>query len=345
MLSYGKQTRMKILFDHPSPFLLAHGGFQIQIEQTKAALESIGVEVEWLRWWDAGQTGELIHFFSVPRVFYLKQAASRRIPVVTTALFSETCNRPRWKLGLQGLVTNLILGMPFGNGNKEQLNWKAYRLCPRLIVGLEAERRVLVKAFGVRPSAITVVPLGLPEAYLKVGPGSRSESYLISPGTITPVKKQVELALLAKTAQVPVLFVGKPYHSNDCYWQRFQSLIDEKYVHYKPHVEEMEQMIGLYQSARGFVLFSEFENWSLVASEAVACGLPLLVPKQNWSKERFGNQARYFDHHRSSKNVSVLQQFYKDCPSLSAPAIKLWSWPEIACQLKDVYEGLANTSR
>jgi hypothetical protein len=34
---------MKILFDHPNPFLLAHGGFQIQIEQTQKALEGIGI--------------------------------------------------------------------------------------------------------------------------------------------------------------------------------------------------------------------------------------------------------------------------------------------------------------
>ena len=46
---------MKVLFDHPNPFLLAHGGFQTQIVQTKVALERIGVEVDWLRWWDDEQ--------------------------------------------------------------------------------------------------------------------------------------------------------------------------------------------------------------------------------------------------------------------------------------------------
>lgn len=46
---------MKVLFDHSFPFALAHGGFQIQIEQTKAALESLGVSVDYLRWWDDSQ--------------------------------------------------------------------------------------------------------------------------------------------------------------------------------------------------------------------------------------------------------------------------------------------------
>ena len=34
---------MKVLFDHPNPFLLAHGGFQVQIKQTKKALEELGI--------------------------------------------------------------------------------------------------------------------------------------------------------------------------------------------------------------------------------------------------------------------------------------------------------------
>ena len=52
---------MRVLFDHNEPFLLAHGGLQVQIEQTKAALEAAGLEAEYLRWWDDEQQGDLIH--------------------------------------------------------------------------------------------------------------------------------------------------------------------------------------------------------------------------------------------------------------------------------------------
>jgi len=57
---------MKILFDCGVPFSFAHGGAQIQIEQTKAALESLGVEVDWFKWWKGQQTGEIIHVFGRP---------------------------------------------------------------------------------------------------------------------------------------------------------------------------------------------------------------------------------------------------------------------------------------
>ena len=54
---------MKIILDCHVPAMLAHGGAQIQIEQTQRALQSIGVEAEYLRWWDVQQAGDLIHFF------------------------------------------------------------------------------------------------------------------------------------------------------------------------------------------------------------------------------------------------------------------------------------------
>ncbi len=54
---------MKILLHCHTPFMLTHGGGQIQIEQTIAGLEKIGVAAEYLRWYDENQTGDVLHFF------------------------------------------------------------------------------------------------------------------------------------------------------------------------------------------------------------------------------------------------------------------------------------------
>ena len=53
---------MKALFYHLVPFAFAHGGLAIQILRTRDALQEIGVEVEFLRWWDDRQSGEVLHF-------------------------------------------------------------------------------------------------------------------------------------------------------------------------------------------------------------------------------------------------------------------------------------------
>jgi len=62
------------------------------------------------------------------------------------------------------------------------------------------------------------------------------------------------------------------------------------------------------------------------------------VQDQKWSRERFGHAARYFKQlGASAENVRSLKQFYADAPSLSAPAIQLHSWREVAQELKTVY--------
>jgi glycosyltransferase involved in cell wall biosynthesis len=333
---------MKILFDHALPFSLAHGGLQIQIEQTKQALERAGVAVEYLRWWDGGQTGDLIHFFSNARAEYLKLARLRGVPVLMTPLFSQTCNRPTWRLRAQAVVTRVMLGAPLFGRTKEQLNWASYKTCTHLTVGLEAEKDVLMTVYGVAQSRISVVPLGVSEAYLGAAQNKRNGDYLVTIGTITRVKGSVELAKLARKAQVPVLFVGKPYDAADPYWREFQALIDSRYVVYHPHVEKELELIGSLQRARGFVLLSEYENWSLAASEATACGLPLLLRDQKWSRERFGTEVRYFEKSEEA-NVRILRQFYENAPKLSPPAVKLFSWDEVAQRLRNIYLAVSNS--
>lgn len=337
--------QMKVLFDHASPFLLAHGGVQIQIEQTRAALEVIGLEVEFLRWWDDGQRGDLIHFFGAAGNLYLEQARAMKLPVVMSSFLSETCNRSDARLARQGWLTRMLLALPFGEGIKQQLTWRAYHNCTHIVVGIEAERRALQIVHRVPDGRISVVPLGLSESYLRAGRGPRNESHLICVGTIRPVKHCIELAEMARAARVPVLFVGKPYHPGDPYWLRFKALIDDRWVKYHPHVGSEVEMIGLLSAARGYLHMSDYENWSLSAHEAAACGLPLLLQDQKWSRERFGGQARYFESiGTSEKNIEQLRRFHADAPNLPAPAVKLHGWNEVAGQLRTIYEQVLSAS-
>jgi glycosyltransferase involved in cell wall biosynthesis len=335
---------MKVLFDHSQPFSLAHGGLQVQLEQTAQALVRSGLTVDYLRWWDSTQAGDLIHFFGLARPEYLRSAALRRVCVVMTPLFSATCNRARWRLELQAAVTRSIMAMPFLRKARENLTWNAYRQCAHLTVGLEAEKEVLERIHDISPAQISVIPLGVSNAFLQANPGHRRGNFLITTGTITRVKGSVALARLALRAEVPILFVGKPYDPSDSYWQEFQSLVDNRRVMYHPHVQSDAEMIRLLQGARGFVLRSDYENWSLATSEAIACGLPILVQDQRWSRERFGGRARYFTKSEET-DARVLCEFYRETPNLPVPEVKLFSWDEIAHRLKATYATVLKASR
>lgn len=331
--------KMRVLFDHSSPFLLAHGGVESQILKTKSALEAHGVEVDFLRWWDAEQRGDLIHYFNAAPSSYLGLARKIGMPVVMTTLFSTTCNRSNLRLLCQGVLTQLLLQLPGGEGVKRQLIWRTFNECAHNFVGLAAEKYVLEKVYRVSPKKITQVPLGLSEKFLQTGHPARQQNHLISIGTITPCKRNVELAKLARAAEVPILFVGKPYHLEEDYWKQFTNLIDGKFVKYHPHVIQEEEIIKLLQAARGFVLMSSYENWCLSAHEATACGLPLLLPDLKWSRERFDNQASYFSGNLKT-DVQILKKFHAQATMQKAPPIKLWSWKEAVVPLINVYQSI-----
>ena len=330
---------MKILINHTQPFGLAHGGYQTQIEMTKRGLERGGRDVEWLRWWDDQQRGDLIHHFTPADLGLMRLARAQKIPVVLTTLFSDELDfspaqrrAKRWRL-------QLLPRLPGFRGVAGAMPWQGFHLCDLNLVSLAAEVRVLREIYQVPPEKIALVPYGMSDDYLAAKPGERAGEFLVSTGTICERKRSVELARLAIRAETPVLFVGKPYHEDDPYWKRFQSLIDQRYVQYRAHVGDQAAMIELYRSARGFVLASATENWCLSAHEAACCGLPCLLRPLAWAKERFGAEAHYLTD-RPAEDAEILRRFYREAPSLPAPRVRQWSWWEVGDQMAAVYQRL-----
>ena len=335
---------MKVLIDFfGPPFFLAHGGAQTQVMETVAGLRELGVEVEFARWWDGKQSADLIHSFGVPNLTYIQFARSKHLPIINTTLFTATCNRSPRQLAMQGLIVSGLLKLPRippWSSIRPQLIWEAFQQCDMNIVGLEAEARVLKTVYGVPTEQTGIVPLGLAKPFLDAGHGNRSGDYLITTGTITERKKSVELAKMAHRAQVPICFVGKPYDESSAYWREFQSLVDGSIVTHIPHTESIDEMISLLKGSRGYVLFSDYENWCLSAHEAIACGLPILVPDQPWSKELFTTKARYFSGWGIDSSTRNLQNFYQDCNNIPTPDIPLYSWKDVASRLLPFYNQL-----
>jgi hypothetical protein len=213
--------------------MLAHGGMQVQIEQTKAALERIGIETAYLEWWDDHQTGDVLHHFADLPVMLIPPARKKGWKVVNTILLSGNCNRPRLARLLRRGLIQTVMAAPLPAQLKSR--FRSFRMCDRVLVSLEAEKEILVRSYGVQEQRVRTIPLGLAEPFMKAGPGPRTGDYLITHGTIAPVKGSIELARLAIEAQVPVLFVGKPFSTTDSYWAQFQQLVDDRCVRYRPH--------------------------------------------------------------------------------------------------------------
>ena len=335
---------MRILFDHPNPFLLAHGGFQTQIEQTRFALERAGMSVEWVRWWDAGQKGDLIHFFGRPHPTYIQLASKQKLPIVFSDLLGGLGSRPAGLRWIQRRITQLARSC-LPKEFTTRMAWDSYQLASRVVALTAWEKRLMEKQFSAPPGKVVVIPNGVEEVFLRSHGDGQREAHLITTMTITERKRSVELVEAAHLARTKIRIFGAPYHPDDPYHQKFLSAVKRAgpLVDYVGGVTDRQKIAEEYRRASGFVLLSSMESQSLSALEAAACGCPLLLSDLPWAKESFGSQASYAPVATPATTASYLKRFYENIAG--APRVqKVLSWEEVAVRLIEIYRE-AITSR
>ena len=333
---------MKVLFDYHLPFALAHGGAERQILQTKAALEEIGVETDFLRWWDPAQTCDVIHFMGRPANDYVTFAHGAGRKVVIFELLTGPGSRSRSKLAFQKIFIALCRRfLPAMLTWK--LSWDSYGRADACIVNTDWEAHLMNYLFAAPRERVHLVPNGVEKVFFN-SPKTGRGKWLICAATITPRKRVLELAEAAVRARTPLWVVGRPYSDSDPYAEKFFTLARQQpeFLRYEGAVSDREQMARIYREARGFVLLSAMETRSLSSEEAAACECPLLLADLPWARGTFGNGANYCPVTKSSEQTAAaLRGFYDAAPSLNPPP-KPASWEDVARQLKAIYEGVLN---
>lgn len=334
---------MKVLFDHPNPFLLAHGGFQIQIEQTKDALQRIGVEVEYLRWSDANQPGSLIHFFGRPLASYIEFAHAKGIKVVMTELLGGLAARPAMARAAQRALirsSRIILPKAF----TAKLAWDSYRIADAVIALTAYEASLMREMFGADAATLHVVPNGVEDVFI-ASPKADRGRWLVCTATVTERKRILETAGAAIGARTPLWVIGRPYADSDPYFQKFRNLCltNTDLLRYEGAVEDRQLLARTYREARGFVLLSSMESLSLSALEAAACECPLLLSDLPWARSVFQGDAMYCPIASTLRTSEVLREFYDSAPNLRLPPRPL-SWHDVALKLQAIYDRVCSTS-
>jgi len=335
---------LKVLFDHPNPFFLAHGGFQTQIEQTKAELEKTGLEVDWLRWWESETKGDLIHFFGRPHPAYIRMASKKNLPVIFSDLLGGLGSRSaplRWIQ--KWLIRGARCALP--QEFTIRMGWESYQLASRVIALTAWEKRLMEEQFSAPNSKVVVIPNGVEEVFFGPHSDGLRDPHLITTMTITERKRSVELVDAVRLAQIKIRIFGAPYHPDDPYHQKFLSAVKRAgpLVDYAGGVTDREKIANEYRRASGFVLLSSMESQSLSALEAAACGCPLLLSDLPWAKASFGAEASYAPVASAVRTAPYLQEFFHHISS--APRVRqVLGWNEVAGRLAEVYRE-AMTSR
>jgi glycosyltransferase involved in cell wall biosynthesis len=332
---------MKLLIDHPSPFMLAHGGVQVLIERTWHALSDLGIQVEPLRWWDDKQSGDLIHFYGRVPTEYLRLAHKKRIPVVMSELLSGAGARAPLVLLTQRTAIALlrrVLPEPF----QVRLAWDSYQYADAILASTTLEAQLAQRLFRAPAHKVHLVPNGVEDIFFQTPPESRGR-WLLCTGRITEIKRTVEVAQAAIAAETPLWVVGRPMAANDPYAEKFFKLAkaNPEWIRHDTFVPTHE-LARAYREARGFVLLSRWESLSLAALEASAGECPLLLSDVPWARSAFGARATYCPlTPKVGKTAEVLRQFYVAAPKLQPPP-KPITWREVACRLKALYEQVLN---
>jgi glycosyltransferase involved in cell wall biosynthesis len=330
---------MKVLFDHNDPFLLMHGGFQVQIEQTMRCVAEAGVEVEHLRWWDADQRGDIIHYFGRPRVSYVEFAHKKGIKVVMSHLLTGLGSRAAWLRGLQKLVIRGSLAvLPAMVTN--HFGWAAMRSVDSALLLTPWEAWLLKDIFGVAPEKVHVITNGVEDVFLECGVASRGP-WLVCAAALTERKRVVELAEAAVQAKTPLWVIGAPYGKSDAYAERFLQLTkrEPKLIRYEGGIQDRARLAQAYREARGVVLLSTMESLSLSAAEAAACHAPLLLSDLPWARTAYAGNVTYCPIGSVAHTAAVLRKFYDTAPTLAPPPPPP-RWGDLGSQFRAIYEGL-----
>jgi glycosyltransferase involved in cell wall biosynthesis len=329
---------MRVLIDHHSPFLLAHGGFQIQIEQTLRALQEIGVEAEWLRFWDDSQKPDVVHFFGKVHAGYLRFAKQKGIRTVVNELHTGLGSHPEWKKTIQRQVIGL--SKRYFPPLASRLNWDNYEYADAIMALTPYEADLMCNIFHAPRARMHVIPNGVNDVFLEPSSMER-EDWLLCTAVIHPRKRVLELARAAVIAKTPLRVYGRPYSENDSYFHAFRDVVEKSggLVRWEGSLSDRVALADVYRRARGFVLPSTMESLSLSALEAAATGCPLLLSDLPWATTTFGSHATYAPN---SSDPSVLAAsvaaFHRE--PKSPEGYRVLSWADVARQLKELYASI-----
>lgn len=328
---------MQVLLDHTLPFQLGHGGHQIQIQETRKSLEAIGLSVDFVRWWDDAQTGDVIHFFGRPSEAYVNLAHQKNLRVVIADLHGGLSTRPFVLRQLQKAMMTAARGL-LPRDFTARMAWNSYGMADACLGLNPWELTLLQTMFDVDPERTFLVPNGVEDTFLKSATQPRGP-WLLSTTSILPVKRVMETAQAAVEAKTPIHIVGKPLSHTSPYYKRFLQFAQahSNVIRYEGPVNDRAALARLYREARGFVLLSHWESSPLAAHEAAACECPLLLSNLRSLHSLFGNDAAYCSPRASIRQTAkILREFYDRAPLLPAPP-KPKSWNEVAHILESVY--------
>lgn len=322
------------------------GGLQVQIRETVAALQRLGVDARL-----ADPVRERLADFNLVHVFsaingnhrMVEQACAQGLPVVVSPLI-----RPHWtaRLGWVARRLEALVGrLTQWNVKTEYQQIEAcLRGADALIALGEIEKRSIIDAFDIAPRRVRVIPNGIPRRFFDADPSLICATYGLSPGfvlsvaTISPHKNQLALVKATAGSGQQVVLVGPQPGGERAY---LDELLAYPHVRYLGALDYEDPLLAsAYAAAAVFCLPALSEVMPLSVMEALAAGTPVVMTREHcMDLSRMRNAVREVGPQDEEAIRRAVLEFIDRPPSAAAcrESVAGYSWDAVAEAIAGCY--------
>jgi glycosyltransferase involved in cell wall biosynthesis len=268
---------MKIIFNTWSGAFFNLGGGEVQLLNTKSALEAKGHVIEFYNQWHPQKDLDLLHQFSIQYgVNYVVDAYKQmdKKVALSTILWGEFTQSDHMYWQIRDLLFKADI--LFTNSEIE-----SNRISKQFDVGLDK--------FHKTRNAITkeYFTLGNPELfYKKYG---LSGEFVLSVANIDRRKNTHQLVSVCKNLGLQLVIIGAVRDQE--YFESFKETYSD--VHYLGPIYDVTMLKSAYRACRVFALPSLCETPGIAALEAASQGASLVITDQGCAQEYLTHYAHY----------------------------------------------------
>lgn len=336
---------MKVLYYVGYPLEWAKGGHAIFVRETVREVQKLGIETEWLHH-EATEPmhADILHYFArPPSDMHWQLAKQRGMKIVVDELHQIGVLRPRWTWYIRGAIAN-VFPRVIGRGLYSTMGLEAYRHADAALAVTPAEADYIRIVMGTPSDRIHIVPSGVDDIFFDGQSGAEPFDGILYVGYICQRKNSLEVARLARKAQIPVKFVGGALVADDAYVRSFAREVDNRFVFWEKEVTDRRRLAAMYRGAKGTVLASRNEGLPLCLLESLAAGTPIMAPDIPNLRAHFKDSVRYTPAPEHPAFAESLRSFYDACSKGLKQDVHPVSWSGAARLTANVYRTIMERS-
>ena len=338
---------MKITMACYEAVSLIRGGPRVQILETKAELQKLGVDVALFDPWGNPSQLEcdIVHLFSANvGTFHLaRNLQTLSVPLVTSPIFftQRSALVIRATLSFEHALKRIRTGIYTDYGFTRQICEWSKAVFPNT----SDEAQLIEQGIGVPPEKVTVIPNGVKPGFEHGNPALFKKKYgiekfILNVGHIGPARKNVlGLIRALKAIDHPAVIIGKVIGSEG--ERCLKEAAKNKNILVIPGLEnDSELLASAYAACDVFVLPSLFETPGIAALEAGLAGAKIVITPIGGTRQYFDTMAHYVNpgSHESIREgiVAALEENRNE--ALRARIKQEYLWSKVAEKTLSAYK-------